>query len=721
MIRKTISITLIFLLFASPYLRADEGMWIPLLLKKYNIKDMQAKGFKLTAEDIYSINKASMKDAVIIFGRGCTGELISDQGLLITNHHCGFGQIQNHSSLEHDYLTDGFWAMSRSEELSNPGLTAKFLERMEDVTDQVLANVNDNMSESERYAEIQKQVRLIDLKASENGKFETVTKPLFYGNEYYLFVYKVYKDVRLVGAPPSGIGKFGGDTDNWMWPRHTGDFSMFRIYADKNNEPAEYSPENVPYKPKKFFPISLKGVKKGDFTMVFGYPGSTEEYLTSYGVKMISEVENPQRIKIRQAKIDIMTKYMEKDAGVRIQYADKYAGVSNSWKKWIGENRGLKRLNAIQKKQVFEKDITSWMNGNEAKKSKYGSLLDSYKKTYEELSPTQLAYDYFIETIYRNDIFSLAASYRRYLDKINEQSKKEDIESAVSRLKAGLDGYFKDYYKPLDKELFAEMITLYHTGLDKKYQPLMLQEINTKYKGDVAKFTEAIYKKTIFADKEKLVDFLDNYKIGSNKKLEKDPIYQLYGEFLNLFQQNVQPVLEKTDLELAKLNRLWMQAIMEFEKDKVLYPDANFTLRVTYGQVDDYFPYDGVKYLHYTTLKGIMEKDNPEIYDYRVPQKLKELYEKKDYGEYGENGEMHVCFTASNHTTGGNSGSPIINGEGQLIGVNFDRNWEGTMSDIMYDPDMCRNISIDIRYALFIIDKFAGAKHLVDEMTLIRN
>lgn len=721
MIKKTISITLIFLLFASPYLRADEGMWIPLLLKKYNIKDMQAKGFKLTAEDIYSINKASMKDAVIIFGRGCTGELISDQGLLITNHHCGFGQIQNHSSLEHDYLTDGFWAMSRSEELSNPGLTAKFLERMEDVTDQVLANVNDNMSESERYAEIQKQVRLIELKASENGKFETVAKPLFYGNEYYLFVYKVYKDVRLVGAPPSGIGKFGGDTDNWMWPRHTGDFSMFRIYADKNNEPVEYSPENVPYKPKKFFPISLKGFKKGDFTMVFGYPGSTEEYLTSYGVKMISEVENPQRIKIRQAKIDIMTKYMEKDAGVRIQYADKYAGVSNSWKKWIGENRGLKRLNAIQKKQVFEKDITSWMNGNEAKKSKYGSLLDSYKKTYEELSPTQLAYDYFIETIYRNDIFSLAASYRSYLDKINEQSKKEDIESAVSRLKAGLDGYFKDYYKPLDKELFAEMITLYHTGLDKKYQPSMLQEINTKYKGDVAKFTEAIYKKTIFADKEKLVDFLDNYKIGSNKKLEKDPIYQLYGEFLNLFQQNVQPVLEKTDLELAKLNRLWMQAIMEFEKDKVLYPDANFTLRVTYGQVDDYFPYDGVKYLHYTTLKGIMEKDNPEIYDYRVPQKLKELYEKKDYGEYGENGEMHVCFTASNHTTGGNSGSPIINGEGQLIGVNFDRNWEGTMSDIMYDPDMCRNISIDIRYALFIIDKFAGAKHLVDEMTLIRN
>ncbi|MDF1549239.1 MAG: S46 family peptidase [Bacteroidales bacterium] len=721
MIKKTISITLIFLLFVSPYLRADEGMWIPLLLKKYNIKDMQAKGFKLTAEDIYSINKASMKDAVIIFGRGCTGELISDQGLLITNHHCGFGQIQNHSSLEHDYLTDGFWAMSKSEELSNPGLTAKFLERMEDVTDQVLANINDNMSESERYAEIQKQVRLIDLKASENGKFETVTKPLFYGNEYYLFVYKVYKDVRLVGAPPSGIGKFGGDTDNWMWPRHTGDFSMFRIYADKNNEPAEYSPENVPYKPKKFFPISLKGVKKGDFTMVFGYPGSTEEYLTSYGVKMISEVENPQRIKIRQAKIDIMTKYMEKDAGVRIQYADKYAGVSNSWKKWIGENRGLKRLNAIQKKQVFEKDITSWMNANEVRKSKYGSLLDSYKKTYEELSPAQLAYDYFIETIYRNDIFSLAASYRRYLDNINEQSKKEDIESAVSRLKAGLDGYFKDYYKPLDKELFAEMITLYHTGLDKKYQPPMLQEINTKYKGDVAKFTEAIYKKTIFADKEKLVDFLDNYKIGSNKKLEKDPIYQLYGEFFNLFQQNVQPVLEKTDLELAKLNRLWMQAIMEFEKDKVLYPDANFTLRVTYGQVDDYFPYDGVKYLHYTTLKGIMEKDNPEIYDYRVPQKLKELYEKKDYGEYGENGEMHVCFTASNHTTGGNSGSPIINGEGQLIGVNFDRNWEGTMSDIMYDPDMCRNISIDIRYALFIIDKFAGAKHLVDEMTLIRN
>lgn len=720
MIKKTISIALVFLLTAGSYLKADEGMWIPLLLKKYNIKDMQAKGFKLTAEDIYSINQASMKDAVVIFGRGCTGELISDQGLLITNHHCGFGQIQDHSSLEHDYLTDGFWAMTRSEELSNPGLTVKFLERMEDVTTQVLANVNDNMSESERSAEIQKQVKLIELKASENGKYETVAKPLFYGNEYYLFVYKVYRDVRLVGAPPSSIGKFGGDTDNWMWPRHTGDFSMFRVYADKNNEPAEYSPDNVPYKPKKFFPISLKGVKKGDFTMVFGYPGSTEEYLPSYGVKMISEVENPERIKIRQAKIDIMSKYMEKDAGVRIQYADKYAGVSNYWKKWIGENNGLKRMNAIQKKLDFEAKITAWINANEERKAKYGNLLDSYKKVYAELSPAQLAYDYFIETIYRNDIFGLASSYRRSFDKVNADSKQEDIDNTIKRLNGGLDGFFKDYYQPLDKELFAEMINLYHTGLSKEYQPAMLSEIDSKYKGDVVKFTEAIYKKTIFADKKKLMEFLDNYKIGSNKKLEKDPVYQLYGEFLNLFLQNVQPVLEKSDLEMARLNRLWMQAILEFEKDKVLYPDANFTLRVTYGQVDDYYPHDGVKYLYFTTLKGIMEKDNPDIYDYRVPQKLKDLYTAKDFGEYGENGEMHVCFTASNHTTGGNSGSPVINGEGQLIGVNFDRNWEGTMSDIMYDPDMCRNITLDIRYALFIIDKFAGAHHLVDEMTLIR-
>jgi hypothetical protein len=719
MIKKMIGLAIVFLITVSSFIRADEGMWIPLLLKKYNIKDMQAKGFKLTAEDIYSINKASMKDAVIIFGRGCTGELISNQGLLITNHHCGFSAIQSHSSLENDYLTNGFWAMSKKEELTNAGLTAKFLERMEDVSEQVLSNVNDNMSESERQAAIQKQAQLIELKSAESGKYETVVKPLFYGNQYFLYVYKVYKDVRLVGTPPSGIGKFGGDTDNWMWPRHTGDFSIFRIYADKNNEPAEYSPDNVPYHPKVHFPISLKGVKKGDFTMVFGYPGTTQEYLPSYAVKMILKDVNPNKIKIRTAKLDIMNKYMNANQAVRIQYADKQSGVSNGWKKWIGESRGLKRLHAIEKKEKFEKEITEWINDNSERKAKYGKLLEDYKAVYKELSPNRYAFEYFVETIYYTECIRMANGYSKLLD-FTEETKAEKVEDYVSRLKRGLDGYFKDYYLPLDKEVFAKMIEFYYQNMDKAYFTDELKLIDSKYKGNIAKFTEDIYKKTIFTDKAKLSVFLESYKVSANKKLAKDPLLRLSTNLFNMFYSQIIPAMQKAEQKLVGLDRNWMKAIMLFEKDKVLYPDANFTLRVTYGKVDDYFPYDGVKYVHYTTLDGVMEKENPAIYDYTVPKKLKELYETKDYGEYGENGEMRVCFTASNHTTGGNSGSPVLNADGQLIGVNFDRNWEGTMSDIMYDPDQCRNISIDIRYALFIIDKFAGAKHLIDEMTLVR-
>ena len=717
--KKTI-LYLIAIYFAIiPNLRADEGMWIPLLLNKYNIKDMQAKGFKLTAEDIYSINKASLKDAVMIFGGGCTAELISDQGLLITNHHCGFGSIQRHSSVEHDYLTNGFWAMNKSEELPNQGLTVTFLERMEDVTSQVLANVNDNMSEEERQQEIAKQIQMIEIKAAKNGKYVSHVKPFFYGNQYFLFVQKVYRDVRLVGAPPSAIGKFGGDTDNWMWPRHTGDFSIFRIYAGKDNEPAEYSPDNVPFKPKKHFTISLKGVKKGDFTMVFGYPGRTQEYLPSYAVEMITQVENPHRIKIRQAKIDIMNHYMEADPAVRIKYAAKQARVSNAWKKWIGENRGLKRLDAINKKREFEDKITTWMIEDPARAQKYGDLLPEYKKIYKELAPYQLAAAYFYETFYSLDLPGLVASFSR-LEKMQKEGKTDEIEAYKKRLQASVKRTYKDYYQPLDKEIFAKMMSMYADNMDFNFMPVELKNANTKFKGNFTKYTNYVYSKSIFTNKEKLLAFLNSFDEKSLKKLKKDPLYKLYDDFINMYVEVLQPKISEQNMKMKRMNRLWMQAIMQFEKDKVLYPDANFTLRVAYGKVDTYYPRDGVEYLHYTTLKGIIEKDNPDIYDYRVPEKLKELYKSKDFGQYGENGRMHVCFTASNHTTGGNSGSPVLNAEGQLIGVNFDRNWEGTMSDIMYDPDMCRNISLDIRYALFLIDKYAGAGYLIDEMTIVK-
>ncbi len=714
---KTIILLLAIMFVANPVLRADDGMWIPLLLKKYNIKDMQAKGFKLTAEDIYSINKASMKDAVVIFGRGCTGELVSNEGLILTNHHCGYGSIQKHSSLSHDYLTDGFWAMNKKEELPNEGLTVRFLERMEDVSSQVLKNVNDEMSESEREKIISDNARIIEEKASENKKYQTIVKPLFNGNQYFLYVYKVYRDVRLVGAPPSGIGKFGGDTDNWMWPRHTGDFSVFRVYANKDNEPADYSPDNVPYKPKQFFPISMKGVKKGDFTMVFGYPGTTQEYLPSFAVKMLMETQNPHRIKIRQNKIDIMSKYMQKDPAIRIKYSSKYAGISNYWKKWIGENRGLKRLNAVAKKQDSEKQISKWIKKQKERKAKYGHILGDYEKIYNKLTKIQLAYEYFYEAIYRSDIMGFAVNCSKRFNELEKQANKN---KEIENIKNYSERFYKDYHYNVDEEVFTAMISLYYQNIGKEFYPSAFNQISTKYNGNVEKFVDDLYAKSILPHKSKFDSLLNNYTEKSQELIKNDPLVILYQEFMQVYLTKIAPELEQSSLKLTKLHRLWMRAIMDFNKDKVLYPDANFTLRIAYGKVDDYYPRDGVKYLYYTTLDGIIDKDNPDIYDYRVPKKLKQLYANKDYGKYGENGKMHVCFTASNHTTGGNSGSPVVNGEGQLIGINFDRNWEGTMSDIMYDPDMCRNITVDIRYVLFVIDKFAGAKHLIKEMKLVK-
>ncbi|MCY1722742.1 S46 family peptidase [Prolixibacteraceae bacterium Z1-6] len=711
---RNFALTLVSILFIIQT-SAKEGMWIPTLLEKYNLAEMQEMGFKLTAQDIYDVNNASMKDAVVIFGRGCTGELISNEGLLITNHHCGYGQIQNHSSVEHDYLTNGFWAMNKSEELANKGLTVSFLEYMQDVTEKVLKDV-EGLEGEERKNKINANTECITKEADENGKYKTVVKPLFYGNQYFLYVYKVYKDIRLVGAPPSAIGKFGGDTDNWMWPRHTGDFSLFRIYADKNNEPAEYSEDNVPYQPKKFFPVSMKGAQPGDFTMVFGNPGSTTQYWPHQAVNVEMNQRNPDRIMLRDKKLEIIGADMNSDPKIRIQYAAKYASISNAWKKWQGEINGLKRLDAVNSKQAYEEEFKSWAEKNETWDSVYKTVFENFDKQYQEYAKYIKAADYYSEIVLRGvEIFAQARTMNVIINNI-ENRQPEKVETLRSAMLIRLPGFFKDFNQVTDEKLFAELMPTLVDGLDSEFLPVELVETINKY--DAKKLIDKVYRKSVLSDQEKLKKLLENASKKQLLKLRNDPVLVLYNRLNFVYEKDILPNVTKTSSLITANMKTYMAGLMEMKRGMAFYPDANLTLRVAYGKVEGYQPKDGVEYNHYTTLSGIMEKDNPEIYDYDVPTRLKELYSNKDFGRYEVDGDVPVCFTASNHTTGGNSGSPVVNGNGELIGVNFDRAWESTMSDIMYDSERCRNIALDIRYALFLIDKFAGAGYLLDEMEI---
>nr|WP_320120552.1 S46 family peptidase [uncultured Marinifilum sp.] len=727
MIKKLSLFLMAIVLLMGSQVKADEGMWIPMLLKKYNIEDMQKAGFKLSADDIYNINQACLKDAVIGLGREgspfhhfCTGELISDEGLIVTNHHCGYGAIQNHSTLEHDYLKDGFWAMSRDQELVNEGITASFLVRMADVTQQVLDSITSDTKEADRQKMIRKHIKKIVEAAEKDSGYRASVKPFYNGNQYFLSVYEIYKDVRLVGAPPSAIGKFGGDTDNWMWPRHTGDFSMFRIYADKDNKPASYSKDNVPMKPKQSFKISLKGVNQDDFTMVFGYPGTTTEYLTSHALKMMTEVNNPHKIKIRTKKLDLMRADMDASALVRIQYSAKYAGVANSWKRWQGEIKGLRRLNAIDKKQQLEKDFEQWANSQPDLKKKYAGILKEMEGLYKELTPVSLARDYALEAGFRGaEAVGFALKFKS-LAQLTKKDANKVSEYVESLLKAS-SAFFKNYNKPTDKKLLAATLKMYSDNLEDKYLPKEIINIRTKYKGDFQAYAEKAMSKSVFTDQEKLNQLLSTYKLSMGKKLAKDPIFVLANSIRFFYASEIAPIYGKLNLKTVSLQRNYMAGLMEMQPEKTFYPDANSTFRVHYGKVSGYKARNAVTYDHYTTLEGIIEKDNPEIFDYDVPQKLKDLYHKKDFGAYmNEKGEMPVCFAATNHTTGGNSGSPVLNANGELIGLNFDRAWEGVMSDLMYDAEICRNVSLDIRYVLFIVDKFAGAGYLLDEMNIVK-
>jgi hypothetical protein len=692
---------------------ADEGMWIPSLIGQQKLDEMRKKGLQLTAEDLYSINQSSLKDAIVLFGRGCTGAIVSEEGLLLTNHHCGFGSIQKHSAIEHDYLTDGFWAMSREEELPNPGLTVTLLVRMEDVSERVLAGVSKGMTESNRQKAIDEIVKTIVSEAIKDTHYQAEVKPLFNGNQYFLYVSEVFKDVRLVGAPPSAIGNFGGDTDNWMWPRHTGDFSVFRIYADSSNMPADYAKTNVPYHPKRSLSVSLNGVDKGDFTMVYGYPARTQQYLPSFMVELIAEDSNPEKIAIRREKLDIMGAAMNVDPKVRIQYASKYAGVANSWKKWLGESKGLERFDAVEKKEAFEMEFQSWAN---SQGKAYSGILAAYQKSTEELKPYQLWIDQFSEAPWSLELLRFASGYRNLVSM--EKPKEEDLKKEVDRLKSGIQSFFKDYNLETDKKLFIAMLEHFRQAVSPEEWPEIYTTIENKFKGDMNAYADWVYDESVFVSQDRINAVMANYTVKNGKKLAGDPVYQVMMSFYEKYMKDYAGSYQKLMTRQDSLQRIYMKAIMEMESDRVLFADANFTLRVSYGIVNDYYPQDGVYYDYQTTLTGIMEKDDPDIYDYRVPEKLKEIYHAKDYGRYGNDGQMNVCFTAANHTTGGNSGSPVLNAEGELIGLNFDRNWEGTMSDIMYDPEMCRNIVLDIRYCLFIMDKYAGAGHLVSEMQI---
>ena len=664
---------------------ADEGMWVPALIQS-RIKDMKAKGFKLTAEDIYSINRSSLKDAVLLFGSGCTGEVISDEGLFLTNHHCGYYFIGSHSSVEHDYLTNGFWAMNRSEELPNPGLTVSFLIRMEDVTDRALKGVDDEMPQAERDSMVKANAADVIAKATAGTHYEAAVEPFYYGNQYFLFVYEKFRDVRLVAAPPSAIGKFGGDTDNWMWPRHTGDFSMFRIYADKNNNPADYSKDNVPYRPRRSFTISTAGLKEGDFTMVYGNPGRTMQYVVSDAIDYAVN-----------CGLEIMNAEQAKDPATRIAYAAKNARVSNQWKKWQGESKGLARLGTLDKKRAFEAQFTAWA----ADKPLYRDVLPKLRALYAELAPYAFARDYYQEAYQAIEMTQFAQNAAKGIF-------KPDAE------KAG-DGFFKNYSQTIDRLSTQAVLGEYVKNVPAEWTPAYFLEAVQKA-GGIDRYVDELFEQSNFSTIEKYKALASADSATKAAALQNDPALLLAEAFNTFYNTKVDGTYKRLNTEINTLYRLYMKGLMEMQPDRTFFPDANLTLRVAYGTVEGYSPVDAVYYEPFSTIDGIMEKDNPDIYDYNIPQRLRDLYRTKEYGRWNVDGSVPVCFLATNHTTGGNSGSPVLNGRGQLVGINFDRTWESTMSDYEFDVVKCRNIIVDIRYVLFVIDRIGNAGYLLDEM-----
>jgi hypothetical protein len=696
-------------------LRAEEGMWLPQLIKLLNEKDMQAKGMKISAEDIYSLNRSSLKDAVISFGGFCTGEFISSEGLLLTNHHCGLDALQSHASVEKDYVTNGYWAMNKQEELPNPGLFITVIKRIEEVTAAVNSGT-EQLNSAEAEKKRSSNISELEKKAVEGSHFKAFIRSFAYGNEYYLFVTETFNDVRLVGAPPKSIGNFGGDTDNWMWPRHNADFMVFRVYAGKDNMPAAYSADNVPYRPAHHLPISLKGIKETDFTMVMGFPGRTQEYLSSYALRLIVDQTNPNNIEIRTRRLKVLDEMMRKSDKTRIQYVAKYASVSNAWKKWQGESRGLVRSSAIAKKESLEKAFGQWASENSERQKKYGHILSGLKLVYDSLSKVNLAAQLYREALSAPEVLGPTSLFYAEIN-----SPKPDTALVAEQLSMyEANQYFKDLDLDTDRKVMEVGINFYRSVVGSEFHPKTMALVDKKFNGNIAAFCTDMYSKSGFTTEKGLREYLQLLKSNKTEKIKKDPLYQWYAAMATINAEKINPTIRFANIQITRLTADYIRGLREMQSDKTFYPDANSTLRVSYGKVEGYAPRDGVQYFHYTTTDGILDKNMTGAEDYVIPGRLKELIVAKDFGKYSRpDGTLPVCFIASNHTTGGNSGSPVISAEGHLIGTNFDRNWEGTMSDLNYDVSQVRNIAVDVRYTLFIIDRFAGAGYLLKEMTLI--
>lgn len=693
--------------------KADEGMWLPFLVERLNHTDMQKMGLKLSSEELFSINNSSLKDAIILFGRGCTGEIISPEGLILTNHHCGYGAIQSVSTVANDYLSEGFWAASLAEEIPIKGLSVQFLISVEPATAVMLEGIRNDMTESQRDEILEKNRKKIIESATKGTTYNAVVKDFFNGNEFYTFVYETYNDIRLVGAPPSSIGKYGADTDNWMWPRHTGDFSIFRVYVGADNKAATYSKENVPLKPKHYLPINAGGVENGDFAMIMGFPGRTDRYLTSHGVQLGIDKVNPAIVDIRRKKLDIMGEDMAASADIRIKYASKYAGIANYWKYFIGQTKGLKRLKVADKKKEQEDQFTAWAYKNPETKSMYGNVMNSFKDAYQKTGDISLTQTYLREAAFGAEIIGFASRADELKNALSEKDAGK-LDASKTRLIGYADDFYKNYNAATDQKILAAMLEKYYANVAAEFHPSILVKMARKEKGDFVEIAEDVFESSIFSSKETFDKFMEK---PSKKAIEKDPAYRLAMGFREMMR-HLSKESDAANDELRRARRLYLAGLKEMQPERKFYPDANQTMRLTYGRVQDYKGADAVQYKYFTTYQGILEKEDPTNWEFVVPAKLKKLFLNKDFGPYAKDGNLHVCFLTTHDITGGNSGSPVINGKGELIGLAFDGNWEAMSGDIAYETELQRTINVDIRYVLFIIDKFADCQHIMKELEI---